>query len=355
MKFNYNLKKIMLELLKMLSLKELIVYSVTFAIIVTIQITFYSIATAQQRKQGFVVYLPIYRTGALIACLSCLLLINEYLFSLNVLSINNSIINDYLGFVAKVFVCLTSVLFLVLITSSYEDKTVQSNFEYTMFIFISVVGILLLYSSNDLMTTYLSIELQSIAFYTMAVFKKNSVYSIGSGLKYFVVGSLSSAFLLFGLTFLYECSESLGFQYSVSHCHPSELTYKSIFVDYSNDSSRLAKLKQYITSIAQVDNRLILAKSFSKPDLSAMELVRIRLSQLELLSYNLRTRDGFSEKELIELDQLYSDLCQLYVQEFRKPVPAPAEGRSSAFPELLNGLLNSYLRAIYVTNWHWRL
>jgi NADH:ubiquinone oxidoreductase subunit 2 (subunit N) len=97
------------------------------------------------------------------------------------------------------------------ITISYEDKTIQNNFEYVVLILISIFGLFLLCSSNDLITAYLAIELQSVAFYLMAAFKKNSTYSIESGLKYFVIGSLSSAFFLFGSAIIYGCLGSLSF------------------------------------------------------------------------------------------------------------------------------------------------
>jgi NADH:ubiquinone oxidoreductase subunit 2 (subunit N) len=202
----------MLELFEMYNLKEMPLSTEIFLSCSILQLTFYAIATTQQRKHGFVILSQqMYHIGVLIVSLSCLLLINEDLVTLNFLSSNNFIINDYLGFAAKLVVCLTSVLFLMLITTSYEDKTVQNNFEYTVLILISIFGILLLCSSNDLITAYLSIELQSIAFYIMAAFKKNSVYSIESGLKYFVIGSLSSAFFLFGSAIIYGCVGSLNF------------------------------------------------------------------------------------------------------------------------------------------------
>ena len=80
-----------------------------------------------------------------------------------------------------------------------------------MLVLISILGLLLLCSSNDLITAYLAIELQSVAFYIMAAFKKNSTYSIESGLKYFIIGSLSSAFFLFGSALIYGCLGSLNF------------------------------------------------------------------------------------------------------------------------------------------------
>lgn len=202
----------MSELFEMYNLKEMPLSTELFLSCSILQLTFYAIATTQQRKHGFVILSQqMYHIGVLIVSLCCLLLINEDLVSLNFLSSNNFIINDYLGFAAKLVVCLTSVLFLMLITTSYEDKTIQNNFEYTVLILISIFGLLLLCSSNDLMTAYLAIELQSIAFYIMAAFKKNSVYSIESGLKYFVIGSLSSAFFLFGSSIIYGCVGSLNF------------------------------------------------------------------------------------------------------------------------------------------------
>jgi NADH-quinone oxidoreductase subunit N len=202
----------MLELFEIYNLKEMPLSTEIFLSCSILQLTFYAIATTQQRKHGFVILSQqMYHIGVLIVSLSCLLLLNEDLITLNFLSSNNFIINDYLGFAAKLVVCLTSVLFLMLITTSYEDKTVQNNFEYTVLILISIFGLLLLCSSNDLITAYLAIELQSIAFYIMAAFKKNSVYSIESGLKYFVIGSLSSAFFLFGSAIIYGCVGSLNF------------------------------------------------------------------------------------------------------------------------------------------------
>ena len=74
-----------------------------------------------------------------------------------------------------------------------------------------MLGSLILCSSNDLLTAYLAMELQSVAFYLMAAFKKNSNYSIESGLKYFIVGSFASSLFLFGSSFIYGCVGSLNF------------------------------------------------------------------------------------------------------------------------------------------------
>jgi NADH:ubiquinone oxidoreductase subunit 2 (subunit N) len=129
----------------------------------------------------------------------------------NEFSSNNFIINDYLSFATKLMICITSAAFLTIINTSFRDEPIQNNFEYVVLITISILGLLLLCSANDLITAYLAIELHSIAFYIMAAFKRDSSYSIESGLKYFIIGALSSALFLFGSSIIYGCMGSLVF------------------------------------------------------------------------------------------------------------------------------------------------
>ena len=178
-----------------------------------LQFTFYAISTAYQRKAGFVILnQQVYYIGFLFIVLATFLLLNEDLLILNLLSSNNFIINDYLSFATKLVICITSAVFLTIINISFRDEPIQNNFEYVVLITISVLGLLLLCSSNDLITAYLAIELHSIAFYIMSAFKRNSSYSVESGLKYFIIGALSSAFFLFGSAIIYGCMGSLSFE-----------------------------------------------------------------------------------------------------------------------------------------------
>ena len=200
------------ELFQMYHLKEMSLSAELFLSCSILQLTFYAVGTAYQRKHGFVILSQqIYSIGALIVGLAALLLLNEDLLINNSLTSNNFIINDYLSFTTKLVICLTSVLFLLIVKISYKDELIQNNFEYVILVSISVLGLLLLCSSNDLITAYLSIELQSVAFYLMSAFKRNSSYSIESGLKYFIIGSLSSALFLFGSSLIYGCVGSLSF------------------------------------------------------------------------------------------------------------------------------------------------
>jgi NADH:ubiquinone oxidoreductase subunit 2 (subunit N) len=201
-----------LELFQIYHLKEMSLSAELFLSCSILQFTFYAISTAYQRKAGFVILnQQVYYIASLLIILSSFLILNEDLLIMNSFSSNNFIINDYFGFITKLTICLTSIAFLTIINVSFRDDPIHNNFEYAVLITISILGLLLLCSSNDLITAYLAIELQSVAFYIMSTFKRDSSYSIESGLKYFIIGALSSAFFLFGSSIVYGCMGSLSF------------------------------------------------------------------------------------------------------------------------------------------------
>ena len=201
-----------LELFQIYHLKEMSLSAELFLSCSILQLTFYAISTAYERKVGYVILnQQIYYIGSLLIVLALFLLLNEDLLTMNLFGSNNFIINDYLSFATKLMICISSAAFLIIINTSFRDEPIQNNFEYVVLITISVLGLLLLCSANDLITAYLAIELHSIAFYIMAAFKRDSSYSIESGLKYFIIGALSSSFFLFGSSIIYGCMGSLVF------------------------------------------------------------------------------------------------------------------------------------------------
>lgn len=201
-----------LELFQIYHLKEMSLSAELFLSSSILQFTFYAISTAYQRKAGFVILnAQVYYIGTLLIILSALLILNEDLLVMNSFTSNNFIINDYFSFASKFVICLTSILFLIIVNVSFRDEPIQNNFEYVILITISILGLLLLCSANDLITAYLAIELHSIAFYIMSAFKRKSSYSIESGLKYFIIGALSSALFLFGSSIVYGCMGTLSF------------------------------------------------------------------------------------------------------------------------------------------------
>jgi NADH-quinone oxidoreductase subunit N len=139
---------------------------------------------------------------ALILFMSCYLLFNDDLITNQFFTFYDSIINDNFAFFTKFIICFSSALYFLII-SNYLKQYRLTSFEYLLITLFAVLGLILLCSSNDLLTAYLAIELSSLAFYILASFKKTSSYSIESGLKYFVTGAISSAFFLLGSSFIY--------------------------------------------------------------------------------------------------------------------------------------------------------
>lgn len=148
---------------------------------------------------------------ALVLLMTCYLIFNDYdLIVSNSLSFHNSVINDYLTYISKFLICFFSALYFLLISSSLKEQKLTS-FEFLLIILFSILGLMLMCSSGDLLTAYLSIELSSLASYILASYRKTSSYSIESGLKYFITGAVSSGFFLLGSSFLYLNSGSIYF------------------------------------------------------------------------------------------------------------------------------------------------
>jgi len=148
--------------------------------------------------------------GVLVLFLSVLLLINDKLYILELGVFNNSISNDYISFSSKLVIGLLSMISLLMV-QSYLTSQRLNQFEYVLFFLFSVLGLFILCSSNDLITSYLAIELQTLAFYVLASFNRNSTFSVDAGIKYFILGSLSSGLFLFGSSLLYGISGTVNF------------------------------------------------------------------------------------------------------------------------------------------------
>ena len=176
--------------------------SIIYVLIVIVLITY--------NIYGLMLQKAISECMSLILFMACYLMINDDLITFDFVTFNNSIINDYFAFFTKIIICFFSALYFLLISDSLKEQKLTS-FEYLLIILFSILGLLLLCSSNDLLITYLAIELSSLAFYILASFKKTSSYSVDSGIKYFIIGAISSAFFLLGSSFLYGFTGSLNF------------------------------------------------------------------------------------------------------------------------------------------------
>jgi len=100
----------------------------------------------------------------------------------------------------------------IIISKSYFKELKLSRFEIPVLISFSTLGMLILISSNDLISMYLGIELQSLTLYVVAAIKRDSIQSAESGVKYFVLGALSSGILLYGCSLIYGFTGTTNFE-----------------------------------------------------------------------------------------------------------------------------------------------
>ena len=122
-----------------------------------------------------------------------------------------SFIIDYLSETSKVIIAVF-LFFCLCLFRQYLPIQRINQFEYVVILLLSVLGVFLLCSANDLLTAYLSIELQSLAFYIIASFKKDSSFSIHAGLKYFILGALASCLFLFSSSIIYGLAGTINLE-----------------------------------------------------------------------------------------------------------------------------------------------
>jgi len=115
---------------------------------------------------------------------------------------NDLIVVDRLAIYMKSLVLLGGILVLS-ISDRYRSLEKLHFFEYPVLVLFSILGMLIMISSNDFITLYMGLELQSLSLYVLAAMKKDSKNSSEAGLKYFILGALSSGFLLFGISLLF--------------------------------------------------------------------------------------------------------------------------------------------------------
>jgi NADH-quinone oxidoreductase subunit N len=120
--------------------------------------------------------------------------------------VSNSFINFF-----KVLI-LVGTFFIIMITQNFIKETKINNFEYSLLLLLSVLGMFVMISAHDLILFYLGLELQSLSLYILASLDRNNIKSNESGLKYFILSSLASGLLLYGCSILYGFSGSTNFE-----------------------------------------------------------------------------------------------------------------------------------------------
>ena len=147
---------------------------------------------------------------------SCLIILVSLAINLNInitqtiFLFNNSYLVDQLSLFIKSII-LISAFFVMFCSYNYVRVNNILKIEYPILILCSLLGMLVMISSNDLIVFYIGLELQSLALYVLASFNRDNILSSESGLKYFVLSALSSGLLLYGCSLIYGFSNSTNF------------------------------------------------------------------------------------------------------------------------------------------------
>jgi len=119
------------------------------------------------------------------------------------------VIDDFARFMK--IVAIIGAAATILMSFDYTKRQMVPSFEYPVVILLSVTGMLMLVSAADLIALYLGLELMSLSLYVLASFQRDQVRASEAGLKYFVLGALSSGMLLYGASLIYGFTGTVNF------------------------------------------------------------------------------------------------------------------------------------------------
>lgn len=202
-------KKLLISISSLISLQFFSMFPEYF-FSVSILYVLLAVIVATYNIYGLILQRALSESLTLTLLMTSYLVFNDDLLLLNFLNFNYSIVNDQLAFFTRILICAFSAFYFWVIASCIKEQKIIS-FEYSLIIFFAILGLLLMCNSNDFLIAYLSIELSTLAFYILSSFQKTSNSSTDTAVKYFVVGAVSSAFFLFGSSFIYGFTGSINF------------------------------------------------------------------------------------------------------------------------------------------------
>ena len=167
----------------------------------------------------------------IISSLIALALIFNYPIETELSLFNESYKIDYLSTFMKILT-LVSGIFVMLTSSKYIQITKILKIEYPILLLSSILGMMVMISSNDLIVFYMGLELQSLALYVLASFNRENLLSTEAGVKYFVLSALSSGLLLYGCSLIYGFSNSTNFVLIAENLNSNNygLTFGIVFI-----------------------------------------------------------------------------------------------------------------------------
>ena len=144
------------------------------------------------------------------------------------LAFHGALMVDTFARVMKVLALFGSAAALVL-SVSFMKRYGTQRFEYPVLILLATIGMMLMISANNLIALYMGLELQSLSLYVLAAINRDSARASEAGLKYFVLGALSSGMLLYGASLVYGFTGSTEFPEIAAHLTKSGATIGMVF------------------------------------------------------------------------------------------------------------------------------
>ena len=168
---------------------------------------------------------------SILTLIAVIILIFNHPIETKVSLFNNSYTIDYMSSFMKILTMLTA-LFVLISSSKYLKILNILQIEYSILILCSILGMMVMISSNDLIVFYIGLELQSLALYVLASFNRDQIKSSEAGLKYFVLSALSSGLLLYGCSLIYGFSGSTNFNLISNEMNEDQyaLTFGIVFI-----------------------------------------------------------------------------------------------------------------------------
>ena len=141
--------------------------------------------------------------------------------------------NQFTGFLKMLI--MVGLIASIALSVRFIRQSSMERFEYPILVLLSGLGMMLMVSANNMLALYMALELQSFSLYVLAAFRRNSLMSSEAGVKYFVLGALSSGMLLFGISLIYGFTGSIDFDVigntlAVQDIMPYGVTFGLVFI-----------------------------------------------------------------------------------------------------------------------------
>jgi hypothetical protein len=260
----------------------------------------------------------------LIIFLTLLLYLHEGSITIKHLSFEFSFLNDSLGFLSKIITIIASLFCMYLLQDYIIEYKINST-EYDLLMLYAILGLTMLITANDFGTIFLALELQSLSLYMLSGFKKNSIYSIESGLKYFILGALSAAYFLLGWSLLYGISGLfvlLGFHFFFLNIFSdSSNKVEKNAIEYKPNHNNKSDNSEFIeNSLTPWDNNLLMNMTNEFDEIELLSLfnshskITLKLAEFLCCDYSNNIENIVSKNEALSVED---EILNLY--DSRKP------------------------------------